>query len=159
MGLQTSRISNKVPFIMDSEIPLIEVNAYFETLEECRAITPLQYKAQLQCKRKGIDLEASIEIVLERLCYRCAAAENLPIAFSVKLLLVEAKRQPTEIELSLSPKDIDVVIYQDPEIDINRILLESVFLELDKHYLCCENCKGLCTNCGQNLNLNSCSCK
>lgn len=159
MGLQTSRISNKVPFVIDSEIPIDDVDAYFEPLEECRALTPLRYQGQLLYKRKGIRLEADIEIELERFCYRCAAAGKIPLAFKVELVLIEANNQSSEVELALEAKDLDVVVYQDPEIDLDRILLESVFMELEGNYICCDECKGLCINCGQNLNLNPCLCK
>ncbi|MBO5857065.1 MAG: DUF177 domain-containing protein, partial [Clostridia bacterium] len=36
---------------------------------------------------------------------------------------------------------------------------EDVNLELPTKFLCDEDCKGICTMCGNNLNIDQCDCK
>ncbi len=44
-------------------------------------------------------------------------------------------------------------------IDITDPIREEIIMGLPLRPLCRENCKGLCSQCGQNLNLGSCHCK
>lgn len=44
-------------------------------------------------------------------------------------------------------------------IDLTDYINESIILELPTKILCKEDCKGLCQNCGVNLNKESCKCK
>ena len=45
------------------------------------------------------------------------------------------------------------------EINFAALLWEEFILALPEKVLCAANCKGLCRNCGQNLNNGVCSCK
>ena len=44
------------------------------------------------------------------------------------------------------------------EIDLSPIIRDTLLLEKPMKSICKENCKGLCSNCGINLNNNSCIC-
>lgn len=44
------------------------------------------------------------------------------------------------------------------EVDITADLREAVLLELPRFPLCSEGCKGLCPQCGRNLNRGGCGC-
>ena len=47
---------------------------------------------------------------------------------------------------------------QETSIDLKNILLEILLVEKPIKNLCTENCKGLCTVCGINLNHKTCAC-
>jgi uncharacterized protein len=42
--------------------------------------------------------------------------------------------------------------------DISPRVMEAVILEMPIRFLCDENCKGLCSGCGVNLNSGDCDC-
>ncbi|MCK4904397.1 MAG: DUF177 domain-containing protein, partial [Candidatus Marinimicrobia bacterium] len=42
--------------------------------------------------------------------------------------------------------------------DLNPLFRELVFLEKQMKSICREDCKGLCSNCGTNLNEGNCGC-
>ena len=44
------------------------------------------------------------------------------------------------------------------EIDLTDDVREDILLSFPIHFKCSENCKGLCAECGQNLNEDECSC-
>jgi uncharacterized protein len=44
------------------------------------------------------------------------------------------------------------------EIDLDKELCELLILELPQKPLCREDCKGLCSQCGKNLNREQCTC-
>ena len=43
--------------------------------------------------------------------------------------------------------------------DLEAIIREQIILMVPLKPLCREDCRGLCPNCGANLNLESCDCK
>ena len=53
--------------------------------------------------------------------------------------------------------------YELPEgtetVDLTEDIREDIFLNLSTFPLCSDTCKGLCPQCGKNLNEGSCSCK
>ena len=44
-------------------------------------------------------------------------------------------------------------------IDLTALVRECMFLDYPIYILCSEDCKGLCPNCGIDLNIESCQCK
>lgn len=44
-------------------------------------------------------------------------------------------------------------------VDIEQAVKDSIISNIPSKVLCREDCKGVCENCGQNLNLHSCTCK
>jgi len=44
-------------------------------------------------------------------------------------------------------------------IDLSNGLIENLLLAIPMKIVCSEDCKGLCLNCGMNLNKDSCNCK
>ena len=71
----------------------------------------------------------------------------------------------TELFLSNNAKTLDKennnTIYfsnQETSIDLKNMLLEILLVEKPIKNLCAENCKGLCTVCGINLNHKTCTC-
>ncbi len=55
--------------------------------------------------------------------------------------------------------EMDVVVLQEPEIDILAMLEQQVILSAPAKRLCSEACRGLCPSCGQNFNKGTCSCR
>ncbi len=49
-------------------------------------------------------------------------------------------------------------LYDGEEVDVSPLIREQLLLALPTRPLCQEGCRGLCPQCGANLNLNSCDC-
>jgi uncharacterized protein len=49
--------------------------------------------------------------------------------------------------------------YRDDAIDLGQLIEEQFYLVLPMKPLCSVDCKGLCSNCGTNLNVASCDCQ
>ncbi len=58
--------------------------------------------------------------------------------------------------LELNYDDLSTFYYEDDVLDIGRIALEHVLINLPTKRLCKPNCKGLCPICGVNLNYDTC---
>ncbi len=94
-------------------------------------------------------LEGEVNPNLLVTCARCGTEFNYsePIRLSAK------------ITDKLENKDEEeFVLMTDSAIDIEDLVRSALILELPSRYLCREDCKGLCSKCGKDLNTGSCSC-
>ncbi len=55
-------------------------------------------------------------------------------------------------------EEADLAYYNGDEIDIADLVRESVILAEPLKIVCSKSCRGLCPQCGTNLNLTKCSC-
>lgn len=91
-------------------------------------------------------------------CARCLTEVDLSerARFDLTKLLGPEPDRPRTHEVRDDEVDEDYL--GEPEIDLNRVVLEQVALELPQRVLCSEDCKGLCPQCGANLNQETCRC-
>lgn len=60
---------------------------------------------------------------------------------------------------SLNGKDEDAFLFlPDAQLSVEEMVYADIVLDLPNKILCCEECKGLCPQCGVNLNQGACSC-
>ncbi|MFY9269940.1 MAG: DUF177 domain-containing protein [Candidatus Manganitrophaceae bacterium] len=64
----------------------------------------------------------------------------------------------SEMEKELSQGDLAFHIYEDDTIDIDQEVEEQLILSIPMRPLCREECRGLCPQCGEDLNLKQCAC-
>jgi len=61
--------------------------------------------------------------------------------------------------VELSGGDLDVYGYEGEELDLTPLFREQIILAVPFAPLCSEECKGLCPQCGADLNQETCECK
>jgi len=91
-----------------------------------------------------------------RHCARCTAEFVLPVeGESRRDFRIGAPAHPEDEEES----DNDIEILDPPGlINLVDVLREDIWLSWQQVVLCSENCKGLCSRCGANLNEGECRC-
>ncbi|HPR65041.1 MAG TPA: DUF177 domain-containing protein [Thermoanaerobaculia bacterium] len=96
----------------------------------------------------GFTLQGNLSFTLELPCSRCL--ESYPLALSI----------PFNYRLTRErDDDPGTCTYEDDAVVLDEIMAELVLLNVPMKPLCSESCKGLCPNCGINLNTGSCSCQ
>ena len=97
----------------------------------------------------GFLVQGEVTYVYRTNCNRCLE----PISGSGNV-------QITEQFASYTPAEADESLYnfQGDEIDLSDCIREQVLLSLPMKFTCKEDCKGLCSQCGQNLNHQDCNC-
>lgn len=157
--VQVKRISNSVPFVVKGEVDVAAFDAFMkDNEEECRARSPITYDVTLKQCREGIRFEAAIHADLFQDCVRCNKRDETTFEIKAEFLLVDIARSPQDEEIILGADDLDVSFYENGEIDVDHLILESLWSELDSLHLCKEDCRGLCPRCGKNLNDGYCGC-
>ena len=87
-------------------------------------------------------------------CARCAG----PATTHVEAELEEAYVRDTGDE-RMETLDEDTYTYSGHVLELDDAVRTALLLELPSRVLCKEDCKGLCSQCGTDLNINECSCQ
>jgi uncharacterized protein len=58
----------------------------------------------------------------------------------------------------MQDKDSEIAFYEGDGVELNEILREQILLAMPIKTVCRDACKGLCPQCGKNLNIAECQC-
>lgn len=112
--------------------------------------TPVTLEGEIRNTAGIVTIEAKADFSMEVTCDRCA--EDISPKFTVDV--------EHGLVASLNHEDNDdYILVEDMKLDIKQLTLEDIYLALPGKFLCKEDCKGLCSECGANLNEGSCNCK
>ncbi len=111
--------------------------------------------------RSGDDLifSGSMRSELTGQCGRCLEEYPLTLAREFSLVLSPGHALDREQELTVDELSAGFYDSSEEEIDLSLLVHEEVLLALPSRPLCREECRGLCSQCGINLNLESCECR
>ncbi|MDD2540927.1 MAG: DUF177 domain-containing protein [Desulfuromonadaceae bacterium] len=93
-------------------------------------------------------------------CSRCLAdfTSFIDTSFTIFFRKEAVIAATTEDELELGEMDLLSSSYSGDEIDLTHEIEEQIAMEIPLKPLCNDACKGLCHECGIDLNTSSCSC-
>ncbi|PIP30280.1 hypothetical protein COZ22_00680 [bacterium (Candidatus Howlettbacteria) CG_4_10_14_3_um_filter_37_10] len=114
-------------------------------LDGFKTAKPVEVDYELIRLEKSILGVFEARVVTEMECSRCLSLYSLENIISF------------EREFSKLPGE-DFLPIKNFEIDVSEPLREEILLSLPIKPLCSLKCKGLCPNCGQNLNKAKCKC-
>ena len=100
---------------------------------------------------------------LEVGCSRCIEPVKVQVNEKITVTYLPKSEVPNQEELDeddlvFTGDDVDLYPYENDEIDLEPLIREQTILAIPFAPLCTENCKGLCTVCGNNLNTKECGC-
>jgi uncharacterized protein len=95
---------------------------------------------------------------LELTCSRCLEPFTLPVTSDFDLRYVPRTENVGEGEQEVREDDLTTAFYDDDQIDLRELINEQFHLVLPMKPLCSADCKGLCPQCGTNLNTGACDC-
>ena len=94
-------------------------------------------------------MEGLVRAEMTCICDRCGTE-----FFSVKETELDA-----DIVEDDTGADPEVFTLDGDELDLNEVVSTLLILDMETKFLCSEDCKGLCSECGRNLNLGPCGCR
>ncbi|HXG94831.1 MAG TPA: DUF177 domain-containing protein [Blastocatellia bacterium] len=124
--------------------------------EESRLVGRPELNVQATRAGLTVRLVGDVAAKVQFDCDRCLAPLTMPVRQSFDLVYVPPLGAGDEKELA--DDDLSMGFYQGEEIDVDDIVREQIELALPMARLCSENCEGLCSECGANLNEGKCSC-
>ena len=124
-----------------------------------RVVAPVDLPFKVYKDKDRYRLVGRLSTTLEQGCSRCLEPfpQVVDSAFDIRYL---PQSENTGIEeREVEEDDLSDAFYRDEQIDLMQLMEEQFYLALPMKPLCREDCKGLCPNCGTNLNEAACTCK
>jgi uncharacterized protein len=108
---------------------------------------------------KDIRLKGELSASLEIACARCLVPVVQDVEREFDLLYRPLGADAGQEELTFSVAEAEIGYYQGTGLLLEDALREQMLLGVPLKAVCREDCKGLCPQCGADLNLAQCSCQ
>ena len=139
---------------------LLEVDAAGLEFEDDYFSLPDLARVQLKIGRsiETYSFKGSVACAVGGECCRCL--EGIEESLQTDFRLLVQRKRASEEELEAVDEEEEVMIL-DPgakSVDLKKEIREALVLALPLRVFCTPDCKGLCTQCGTNLNKSDCGC-
>ena len=123
-----------------------------------RIVAPVEVEFDIHKDKDRFRLAGTVRTELELSCSRCLEPFRAAVNAPFDLRYLPATEMAVDEEREVREDDLETSYYRDDQIDLNELLREQFYLALPMKPLCAEECKGLCPQCGTNLNTGTCGC-
>ena len=139
----------------EREAFFLETRGSDSFLEEIGGKFLAPVKVEIVVENTGTILagRGNVRTSLQLPCSRCLKDFEYTVDAEIELAMAEA------INSDQVNADDGVIFFQANEADIIFIVEEAIFMAIPICSLCREECRGLCSVCGQDKNTTSCSCQ
>ena len=124
----------------------------------CRVVAPVALSVVVRKDRMQFRLVGDVRTTIELSCGRCLEEFEMPVAESFDVLYLPHTPAGSSEERMVEDDDLSTAFYEDNVIDLGQLMQEQCYLAVPMKPLCREDCRGLCSACGTNLNSGSCEC-
>lgn len=131
----------------------------YDEADDLRVDPGARYDLEISKLGSTVTIAGRLEARVQAVCSRCANPVEIPVDRHFEAVFVTSDTGEADRAVELDESDLDLDYYQGGVIDGLRLLAEQIFLELPMKVLCAEDCKGLCVQCGANLNETQCDCE
>ena len=123
----------------------------------CRLQTPVRLSgfAELLSSR-GVRIRGALGADVNLVCSRCLKEFGQKVEKPLDLAYMPNQDGEDEVELSYG--DLEVGLFSQARIDLNSVIIEQIVLEIPMKPVCSAACRGLCDQCGVDLNISTCNC-
>jgi uncharacterized protein len=107
---------------------------------------------------QDIRIRASLRARLQIPCARCLEPVEQALDTRFDLLFRPRGADGEGVDHAISTSETEIGYYEGDGLLLEDVLREQVLLMLPTRTLCKSDCKGICTHCGRNQNLDPCEC-
>ena len=147
--------------IIISDIPdeglVLDLEEKFES-EDVSLLSPVRAHLELTKEHSEVIVEGSLNAELEFECSRCLKKFRRVMDVPVNVVYHPVKELGDDRH-GLKDDEMDMGFYQGDELNLQELIREQVMLNIEMKPLCDENCRGICSQCGTDLNTGTCSCE
>jgi uncharacterized protein len=126
--------------------------------KQTRPVAPLEVRVRLLRSEKQVFVRGRILGRMELECSRCLDLFTIPIELEFQQTFLPRTNILDHDELELSVDDLDITYYSGEELNLAPIIWDELILGMPFSPLCRQDCQGLCSRCGANLNEGKCLC-
>jgi uncharacterized protein len=126
---------------------------------EMKQVDPLEVNATAELLEGQIRVAGEIETKVELVCARCLEPVVDEVHRSCVLVFSPLPKGEKPEEARLKEDNAEIGFFEGEGLFLADVLREQVLLALPMKVICRSDCRGLCPNCGANLNHEECRCE
>jgi uncharacterized protein len=129
-----------------------------ERTADYQVVAPVSLAFDVHKEKDQFRLAGRVHTTLELPCSRCLEGFAWPVDAAFDLRYQPRAQNTGEGEREIEEDDLATAYYDDEQIDLGQLMQEQFYLSLPMKPLCAGDCRGLCPECGTNLNRGACAC-
>ena len=133
-------------------------DAFEAEREEFTVTAPVTLGFDVFKDKEHFRLAGRVTTTLEMRCGRCLEPFTAPVDAAFDLRYQPRTTLKAEADVEIREDDFSAAFYDDEIIDLGQLMTEQFYLAVPMKPLCTEGCRGLCPQCGMNLNKGTCHC-
>src|SRR5712675_2285639 len=122
-------------------------------------VGPLEVRGTAELIDGQIHINGQLHTRLEMVCARCLEPVVEEVSRDFDLFYRPLQSIQREEEMRLKLDDTEMAFFQGQGLFLTDVLAEQVLLALPMKVICRSDCRGLCPQCGVNLNNEECRCE
>lgn len=111
-------------------------------------MSPISLRGEVINRAGVVTLSYNLKVVIRHLCDRCLNEFDREYDLDFEHFLIRGESLDEE----------EYVSCPDDSLDVNELAISDLLLAMPTKILCRDDCKGLCPDCGKDLNLGDCGC-
>lgn len=133
-------------------------DTFADDRETFTVVEPVVLGVDIHKDKDIFRLAGRVQTVIEMPCGRCLEPFTTPVDATFDLRYQPRAAATAQAETEVQDDDFSAAFYDDDEIDLGQLMREQFYLAVPMKPLCRDDCRGLCAQCGTNLNKGACAC-
>ncbi len=125
---------------------------------EFRQAGPLKVDAVAELRGAEIHIRGHLRTSLAASCDRCLAPVVIAVERDLDLFYRPVSTIARAEEVELPQDELEVGFFSGNGIEFDDVVTEQVILSMPMKVICKTDCRGLCSVCRSNLNIEKCGC-
>ena len=100
-------------------------------------------------------LNLKVDVCFVMKCARCLQLIEKDVMIEKDFQLIDEKLMDQQIE---DENEEDFLYFESNQLDLEQIVHEQILLSIPLRLICDRDCRGICSDCGNDLNFDECSC-
>ena len=127
--------------------------------KDVHVVSPITGHVRMRRVNQGLLVDGGVDLTIELECTRCLSEFEQPMHITFEERYYPTVDVVTGIPLPPITEDDVFPIDDHHLIDLTEAVRQQLLLDIPMVTLCKENCAGLCSQCGKDLNLGPCNCE
>ena len=126
--------------------------------ERIQLIEPATVTGKVRLAGNEVFVNGHVETRAQVECDRCLKPVELPVSADFALEYITGADYESSAVAELTEAELSVAVFDGEAIDVDEVVKEQILLAVPTRMLCREDCKGICPECGKDLNTGECQC-
>lgn len=126
--------------------------------ERVKVSAPAEVNGKVRLAGNEVFVKGHVDTRAQVECDRCLKPVETPVSADFELEYITGSEYETSSAAALTEAEMSVSVFDGDAIDVDEIVKEQILLAVPTRMLCREECKGICPQCGTELNTGKCDC-